>query len=68
MCSGAGIPTALPVIVISFMLVQGVSRVSGMLSTMQKMEKWIKGAVAGVFIIVGVYYCVIVYGAFLLGT
>ena len=62
------IATALPVIVISFMLVQGVSRVSGMLLTMQKMEKWIKGAVAGVFIIVGVYYCVIVYGAFLLGT
>jgi len=50
------------------MLVQGVSRISGMLSTMQKMERWIKRAVAAVFILVGIYYCFIVYGTLLLGT
>ncbi|HOT02752.1 MAG TPA: aromatic aminobenezylarsenical efflux permease ArsG family transporter [Methanolinea sp.] len=62
------IATAFPVIVISVMLVQGVSRVSGMLSTMQKMEKWIKRIVAAVFIVVGIYYCTIVYASLLLGV
>jgi len=58
------IATALPVIIISLVLVQGVNRVSGMMSTVQKMEKWITWAVAAVFIVVGVYYIVIVYGPF----
>jgi len=57
-----GIATALPVIIISLVLVSGVNRVSGMMTAVQKNEKWIKWAVAAVFIIVGVYYIVIVYG------
>ena len=57
-----GIATALPVIIISIVLVSGVNRVSGMMTAVQKNEKWIKWAVAGVFIIVGIYYIVIVYG------
>jgi cytochrome c-type biogenesis protein len=56
------IATALPVIVISLVLTQGVNRVSGMMTTVQKMEKWIKWAVAAVFIVVGIYYIIIVYG------
>ncbi len=56
------IATALPVIIISLVLVQGVNRVSGMMSTVQKMEKWIKWAVAAVFIGAGIYYIIIVYG------
>lgn len=56
------IATALPVIIISLVLVQGVNRVSGMMSTVQKMEKWIKRAVAAVFIVIGLYYIVIAYG------
>ncbi|MDD5048655.1 MAG: aromatic aminobenezylarsenical efflux permease ArsG family transporter [Methanoregulaceae archaeon] len=56
------IATALPVIIISLVLVQGVNRVSGMMSTVQKMETWIKRAVAAVFIVIGLYYIVIVYG------
>lgn len=54
--------TALPVIIISLVLTQGVNRVSGMMTTVQKMEKWIKWTVAAVFIIVGMYYIIIVYG------
>jgi cytochrome c biogenesis protein CcdA len=57
-----GIATALPVIIISIVLVSGVNRVSGMMTAVQKNEKWIKWTVATVFIIVGVYYLVIVYG------
>ena len=56
------IATALPVIIISLALVSGVNRVSGMMKTVQKYEKWIKWAVAAVFIVVGIYYIVIVYG------
>ncbi len=54
--------TALPVIIISLVLVRGVNRVSGMMDTVQKMEKWIKWAVAAVFIVIGIYYIIIVYG------
>jgi cytochrome c-type biogenesis protein len=56
------IATALPVILISFLIVHGMNRVTRMMTRMQKMEKWIKRAVAAVFIGVGVYYIVIVYG------
>ena len=56
------IATALPVIVISIVLVQGVNRVSGMMSVVQKMETWVKRAVAAVFIVIGLYYIVIIYG------
>jgi threonine/homoserine/homoserine lactone efflux protein len=54
--------TGLPVIIVSLLLVSGVKRVSGMMATAQKMEKWVKRAVAAVFIGVGIYYIVIVYG------
>jgi len=56
------IATALPVIVISLVLAQGVNRVSGMMSTAQKMEKWVILAVAAVFIGIGTYYLIIIYG------
>jgi cytochrome c biogenesis protein CcdA len=54
--------TALPVIIVSLVLVYGVNQVSGIMSTVQKMEKWVKWAVAAIFIIVGIYYIIIVYG------
>jgi cytochrome c biogenesis protein CcdA len=54
--------TALPVIIVSLVLVYGVNQVSGIMSTVQKMEKWVKWAVAAFFIIVGIYYIIIVYG------
>jgi cytochrome c-type biogenesis protein len=54
--------TGLPVIIVSFLLVHGVKRVSEMMATVQKREQWVKRAVAAVFIGVGVYYILIVYG------
>lgn len=56
------IATALPVIVISLLLVGGITRVSGMMATVQKMEKWITWTVAAVFIVAGVYYCLLSLG------
>lgn len=60
------IATALPVIVISLLLVGGITRVSGMMATVQKMEKWITWTVAAVFIVVGIYYCYLVCSGLLL--
>ena len=62
------IATALPVIIISLLLVGGMKRVSGMVTTVQKWEKWIKWAVSAVFIIVGVYYCYLVYVSPFMGS
>jgi cytochrome c-type biogenesis protein len=54
--------TGLPVIIISFLIVHGMKRVTGMMTAAQKMELWVKRVVAAVFIAVGLYYIVIVYG------
>ena len=56
------IATALPVIFISLVLAHGVNRVSGMMAMVKKMEKGVKWAVAAIFIVVGIYYIIIVYG------
>lgn len=56
------IATALPVIIISLVLAHGVNRVSGMMAMVKKMEKGVKWAVAALFIVVGIYYIIIVYG------
>ncbi|OPY43899.1 MAG: hypothetical protein A4E42_01171 [Methanoregulaceae archaeon PtaU1.Bin222] len=56
------IATALPVIIISFVLVRGVNQLTAMMATVQKMEKWVKRIVAAVFIIIGVYYSVLAWG------
>jgi cytochrome c-type biogenesis protein len=54
--------TGLPVIIISFLIVHGMKRVTGMMTAVQKMELWVKRVVAAVFIAVGLYYIVLVYG------
>lgn len=55
--------TGLPVIVISFLLAQGIGKCKGMMQKIGAAELWIRRAVAAVFIVVGVYYIIIVYGA-----
>jgi cytochrome c-type biogenesis protein len=57
------IATGLPVIVISYLLVRGMGKCSGIVQKIGAAEVWIRRAVATVFILVGVYYIVIVYGA-----
>jgi cytochrome c biogenesis protein CcdA len=53
------IATGLPVIVISYLLVRGVGRCSGIVQKIGAAEVWIRRAVAAVFIVVGVYYIII---------
>jgi cytochrome c-type biogenesis protein len=55
--------TGLPVIVISYLLVQGIGRCKGMIQKIGAAEVWIRRAVAVVFIVIGVYYLVIIYGS-----
>ena len=55
--------TGLPVIIISYLLVRGVGKCSGIVQKISAAEVWIRRAVAAVFIVVGVYYVVIVYTA-----
>jgi hypothetical protein len=56
------IATGLPVIVISYLLVKGVGKCTGIVQKIGAAECWIRRGVAAVFIIVGVYYIVIIYG------
>ena len=53
--------TGLPVIVISYLLVQGVGKCSGIVQKIGSAEIWIRRAVAVVFIVVGMYDIIIIY-------
>jgi cytochrome c-type biogenesis protein len=55
--------TGLPVIVISYLLVRGLGRSKGVIQKIGAAEIWIRRAVAAVFIVIGVYYIVIIYGS-----
>jgi cytochrome c biogenesis protein CcdA len=55
--------TGLPVIVTSYLLVRGVGKCTGIVEKIGDAERWIRRAVAAVFIVVGVYYIVIIYGS-----
>jgi len=54
--------TGLPVIIISYLLVKGMGKSKGIVQRIGAAEFWIRRGVAAVFIVVGVYYIVIIYG------
>ncbi len=53
--------TGLPVIVISYLLVKGIGKYSGIVQKIGSAEIVIRRVVAMVFLIVGVYYIIIIY-------
>ncbi|MBU0628164.1 MAG: sulfite exporter TauE/SafE family protein [Nanoarchaeota archaeon] len=53
------IATGLPVIIFSFVLVYGISKLSWVMNKVQTLEKWIRKIVAIIFILVGIYYVII---------
>ena len=55
--------TGLPVIIISYLLVQGVGKCSEIVQRIGAAELWIRRVVAAVFIVVGVYHTVTIYGS-----
>jgi cytochrome c-type biogenesis protein len=50
--------TGLPVIVFSFLLVSGVNKLGTVLNKLQTVERWNRKVVAGVFVLVGIYYII----------
>jgi cytochrome c-type biogenesis protein len=54
--------TGLPVIVISYLLVKGVGKCSGIVQKFGAAEFWIRRGVAAIFMVIGVYYIVTIYG------
>ncbi len=48
--------TGLPVIIFSFILVYGVSKLGKIMNKIGTFEKWMRKIVAGIFILVGFYY------------
>jgi cytochrome c-type biogenesis protein len=54
--------TGLPVIIISYLLVKGMGKSKGIVQRIGVTELWIRRGVAAVFIVVGVYYIVTIYG------
>jgi len=60
------IATGLPVIIISYLLVTGVGKCSGIVKKVGEIEPWIRRTVAAVFIVVGLYYIAIIPGIGLL--
>lgn len=57
------IATGLPVIVISYLLVRGMGKCSGIIQKIGAAEIWVRRAVAAVFIVIGIYSIIIIYGA-----
>ena len=55
--------TGLPVVVISYLLVRGIGKCTGIVQKIGVAECWIRRAVAAIFIVIGVYYIVIIYGS-----
>jgi len=57
------IATGLPVIMISYMLVHGVGKCNAIFQKIGSADILIRRVVAAVFIVVGIYYVIIIYGA-----
>lgn len=53
------VATGLPVIIIAWLLAYSMSNIGKFYNRMQSFEKWFKRVIAGIFIIVGIYYIII---------
>ena len=55
------IATALPVLAVAWILAFSVQQMGSFYGKMQKVQKWMNLIVGVVFIIIGIYYCWIMY-------
>lgn len=53
------VATALPVLVVAWILAFSVQRIGSFYGKMQTIQKWLNWMVGGVFTAIGIYYCVI---------
>lgn len=55
------VATALPVLTVAWILAFSVQHIGGFYGKMQTVQKWLNRIVGGVFMAIGVYYCVMMY-------
>ncbi len=55
------VATALPVLIVAWILAFSVQHIGSFYGKMQTVQRWMNWMVGGVFVLIGVYYCVIMY-------
>ena len=55
------VATALPVLIVAWILAFSVQHIGSFYGKMQTVQKWLNWIVGGVFVLIGVYYCVVMY-------
>ena len=55
------VANALPVLVVAWILAFSVEKVGEFYGKMQVIQKWLNIIVGGLFVIIGIYYCIIMY-------
>ncbi|CDA21990.1 putative cytochrome c biogenesis protein [Bacteroides sp. CAG:144] len=55
------VATALPVLIVAWILAFSVQHIGSFYGKMQTVQKWLNRIVGGLFTIIGVYYCVMMY-------
>ena len=55
------IATALPVLVVAWILAFSAGQIGAVYGKMQTIQKWLNIAVGVLFIVIGIYYCLTIY-------
>ena len=55
------IATALPVLVVAWILAFSVQHISSFYGKMQTIQRWLNRIVGGLFAVIGLYYCILMY-------
>ncbi len=55
------VATALPVLVVAWILAFGARRIGQFYGRMQTIQKWLNRIFGGLFVMIGIYYCAIMY-------
>ncbi len=55
------VATALPVLVVAWILAFSVNHIGNFYGKMQTIQKWVNGIVGFLFVGIGIYYCVVIY-------
>lgn len=55
------VATSLPVLIVAWILAFSVQHIGSFYGKMQTVQKWLNWIVGGLFVVIGVYYCVVMY-------
>ena len=54
------VATALPVLIVAWILAFSVQRIGSFYGRMRTVQKWLNRIVGGIFVGIGIYYCIMV--------